>query len=131
MYEDNVVIDKSLVLVGSSQESTIVSPAVPGEDVFHITAPNVQVSGFRIEDTGSAGGTPSAGIGISGAHSVNVSNNTVENDQSGLAWSILITISFLTIPSFQVQIMAFTQSSRISILLTEQRYPKQNRNIHE
>jgi parallel beta-helix repeat protein len=79
MYVENVVVDKSLNIIGTSPNSTIVSASLSSQDVFLITASNVQLTGFKI-----MGADLASAVHISGGHSSNVSTNIIENNKIGV-----------------------------------------------
>lgn len=51
LYHERVVINKTVMLVGENRETTIVDGGFAGS-VFQITADNVSVTGFKLQNTG-------------------------------------------------------------------------------
>lgn len=80
LYKENLVIDKPLTIISKSGETnnTIIQAADPKEDIFHITANNVTVSGFNI--TGSQN---KSGIYFSGSDS-NITGNKLSYNMYGV-----------------------------------------------
>ena len=80
LYKENLVIDKPLSIISKPGETnnTIVQAADPEEDIFHITANNVTVSGFNI--TGSQN---KSGIYCSGSDS-NITGNKLSYNMYGV-----------------------------------------------
>ncbi len=77
-YSENVVVDKSVSLVGNGSEVTTID-GDENDDVVRITADWVNMSGFGV--TGSS--TPSAGIHVESNHT-NVSNNNCSDNYNGI-----------------------------------------------
>lgn len=79
-YYENIVVDKSLKLVGENMETT----TIDGNDnnhVIHIIADNVIVTGFTIQHCGS--GYVDAGVFISSNYNI-ISNNIFSNNVYGI-----------------------------------------------
>jgi nitrous oxidase accessory protein len=79
LYKENLVIDKPLSIISKPGETnnTIVQAADPEEDIFHITANNVTVSGFNI-----TGSQDKSGIYCSGSDS-NITGNKLSYNMYG------------------------------------------------
>ena len=75
-YKENVVVDKTLSLVGEGNESTIIEN---GGNVVEIRADWVNISGFKIKNG-------SEGIEISSNHTHIFENNFSNNDNYGLVF---------------------------------------------
>ncbi len=80
LYKENLVIDKPLSIISKPGETnnTIVQAADPKEDIFHITANNVTVSGFNIN-----GSQDKSGIYCSGSNS-NITGNKLSYNMYGV-----------------------------------------------
>ncbi len=79
-YYENVNIDKTLILLGEDNNSTVLDGNVMG-DVIHISADHVNVSGFTINNSGTNYGD--AGIDIH-ANQINISENVITNCEKGI-----------------------------------------------
>ena len=80
-YNENVVIDKSLALIGAGREVTTVQAASALNPAIEVTADNVTVSGFKATGATDAG---TAGIQLSGVSNCSVVNNTATGNERGI-----------------------------------------------
>jgi len=80
-YNENVVVNKSINLVGAGAGVTIVNGSIPNNYVFNITTNYVNISGFTITSTI---GSYSKGIYLNRANYANISNNTLWNNNIGI-----------------------------------------------
>jgi len=81
-YYENVVVNKSVSMVGAGANVTIVNANNSSKHVFNVTANYVNISGFTA--TGATGYNEIAGIYLSGVNYVNVSNNIASNNSYGI-----------------------------------------------
>jgi nitrous oxidase accessory protein len=81
-YYENVIVDKSLTLVGESKESTIVDGNRTGT-VIKVIANNVAISGFTVQNSNSTPSTSYSGIKISG-DGCNITGNNVTRNRIGV-----------------------------------------------
>jgi len=79
-YTENVVVNKSLNLVGDGWSTTIVNASNPGCHVFEVTADNVNITGFKIVN---ATGLSSAGIYANGSF-LNITDNLITGNNDGI-----------------------------------------------
>jgi len=80
-YNENVVVNKQLTIVGAGSANTTVSaaiPANPSSPVFHVTANNTRIQDFTI-----TGATGSMGI-LLAASSCAIRSNTVSGNNHGI-----------------------------------------------
>ncbi|HVQ01272.1 MAG TPA: NosD domain-containing protein [Candidatus Thermoplasmatota archaeon] len=84
LYQENVCIDRAVTLQGENRDDTIIDGGKLGT-VVDITASNVIIQGFTIQHSKS--GISYAGIDISTASNVLITNNTLR-DNEGLGVSI-------------------------------------------
>jgi len=80
LYEENVVVNKSINLIGNGSETTTIDGRGNG-DVVKITADWVNLSGFLVTDSGDAGGYP--GIMVESDHN-HIFGNNCSNNQYGI-----------------------------------------------
>ena len=81
-YLENIVINKSISLVGEDRELTIINGTQTGA-VINITASNVNVTGFTLGKSGL--GTPSdSGIFVEYSSNVAISNNKIAKNYEGI-----------------------------------------------
>lgn len=81
-YIENIVINKSISLVGEDRELTIINGTQTGA-VINITASNVNVTGFTLGKSGL--GTPSdSGVFIEYSSNVAISNNKIAKNYDGI-----------------------------------------------
>ncbi len=79
-YNENLVIAKSVNVIGEGAETTIVRNN-NSDHVFYVTADNVNISGFTVEE---ADFFETVGIYLSGAEYCNISNNNISNNYYGI-----------------------------------------------
>lgn len=80
-YNENVIINKSLSLIGSGADFTIINAINPNDHVFNITVDNVNISRFTVK---GAMGINRAGIYLNGVGSTNISNIITHSDYAGI-----------------------------------------------
>jgi parallel beta-helix repeat protein len=83
-YFENILIDKSISLIGESNQTTIINGGGK-DDVILVTANNVNISGFTIKNSGNKGwqNDHDAGIDINSINSI-ISNNIILNNHHGI-----------------------------------------------
>ncbi|MCK4718022.1 MAG: right-handed parallel beta-helix repeat-containing protein, partial [Thermoplasmata archaeon] len=79
-YDENVVVDKALTLVGEDMATTIIDGGGVG-DVVNITVGWVNMTGFMV--TGSGSNFGDAGIELYGVHDCHIDNNNATNNLEG------------------------------------------------
>ncbi|MCD6512324.1 MAG: right-handed parallel beta-helix repeat-containing protein, partial [Thermoplasmata archaeon] len=79
-YYENIVINKSITLIGEDRNTTIIDGNYKG-DVIKITADNVSINGFEIRHSRCC----SSGIEISYANNVTISNCSISNNSYGIS----------------------------------------------
>ncbi|MCK4457313.1 MAG: fibronectin type III domain-containing protein [Thermoplasmata archaeon] len=80
-YYENVVVNKTMSLMGESRDATIIDGGGVGDTVY-LTASWVNITGFTV--TGSDVGGIEAGIRLQDAHNCNVSWNNVSGNGFGI-----------------------------------------------
>jgi parallel beta-helix repeat protein len=78
VYYENVVLNKSVTLVGESRGNTIIDGAGRGGVLVQVTANNTSISGFTIRN-----GT--VGVSIVNGHFENISGNAIESNFQGVS----------------------------------------------
>jgi len=78
-YYENVIVDKSINLIGENRYTTVIDGGGSG-DVVYVPDDGVNISGFTITN-GSSG---NAGISISGNHNTIKDNRLLENNYDGI-----------------------------------------------
>jgi hypothetical protein len=76
-YYENVVVNKSITLMGEDRNNTIIDANGVG-DVFYVSASNVTISGFTIQNSGN-GTHNNAGIVIHSSYNI-VNDNIISNN---------------------------------------------------
>jgi len=79
-YYENVVVDKTIDLIGEDRNETIIDGGGVG-DVVYVTADTVTVNGFTIQNSGI--GSEHAGICIIN-NNILISNNIISNNEDGI-----------------------------------------------
>ncbi|MEM3579933.1 MAG: NosD domain-containing protein [Candidatus Bathyarchaeia archaeon] len=82
IYYENIIINKSITLLGKDRENTIIDGRGLGSIIISIQASNVNISNLTIQNS-----SPSIGCGIYVgrlAESTTVSNNNVRNNNIGI-----------------------------------------------
>ena len=77
MYSENVVIRKSIALIGENRNNTIIDGGGSG-DVVYVTSDNVTITGFTLQNSGSD--LRDAGIGLHAAQGLHIENNIIVNN---------------------------------------------------
>ena len=80
-YFENVVVNKTMSLIGESVDTTVINAGGVGDTVY-LTASWANITGFTI--TGSQAGGIEAGIRLRCAHNCNVSGNNVSGNGFGI-----------------------------------------------
>lgn len=80
VYRENIVINKTLTLIGEDRENTIIDGGY-GERVISICAPNVSISGFSIKNSKEITGY---GIFVEYSQRVVIRNNTIKDNGIGI-----------------------------------------------
>jgi len=76
-YYENIVIDKTINLIGEDENTTIINANDKG-DVLYISADHVKISGFTIQNS-----SLNCGITIRSNYSV-ITNNSIKNNLDGI-----------------------------------------------
>nr|WP_292373297.1 NosD domain-containing protein [Methanosarcina sp. UBA411] len=101
LYKENLVVDKSLVILSKPGESTetIIQAADPEKDVFYVAADNVAIGGFNVIGTSKAGiyytgsdgiiagnelGSNEYGIYLEKAENITIENNNASQNGCGI-----------------------------------------------
>jgi parallel beta-helix repeat protein len=82
-YDEMIVINKTLTLKGEDRDTTSIH-AVSGGDVIHVTADYVNISGFTVTDSWSAG----AAIKLFDAENCHISDNYLNDNDDGIVLDI-------------------------------------------
>jgi len=84
-YYENIIINKSVTLIGNGTKDTIINGSGIG-DVVYVTANWVNISGFTIRGSGK-GPMPSyyhAGIELNNVNNISIKNNNCSNNDLGI-----------------------------------------------
>ena len=82
-YLEHVVVNKTVKLVGDNKETTIIDGNRTGP-VILITAANVGVSGFTIQNA-TEGGMSSVGVSLEATAGSNITGNIIRNNRMGIS----------------------------------------------
>jgi nitrous oxidase accessory protein len=89
-YYENVNVDKSIILIGESKETTIIDGG-KSSDVVKIVHNRVNLTGFTLQNAFDPTHTPDpfapslvGGVKIVGAHHCNITGNIVKNNTQGI-----------------------------------------------
>lgn len=95
IYYENIVIDKSIYLIGENKFKTILDGSIKG-DTVSINAENVTVQGFTITNATGSGiyNIFKAGIRIIGSHNT-IKSNIIKNNNVGLFTRRVTNITIL------------------------------------
>jgi len=80
-YYENVVVNKTVSLVGENRENTIIDGSGTGT-VVSVTVNDVEIQGFTIQNSGSV--YPDSGITIQGCVNIIIQDNSITNNYYGL-----------------------------------------------
>jgi parallel beta-helix repeat protein len=81
-YYENVVVNKTVLLVGEDPSTTIIDGGGIG-DVVYLTAGNVVIKNFKIRNSGSYYAPPNSGIRMEASY-CNITHNIVTNNSVGV-----------------------------------------------
>ena len=79
-YYENIIIDKSIILIGENKNNTIVD-SKNKEDVIYVSANRVTINNLTIQNSGND--LTNAGIHIK-ADEINISGNIIKNNNFGI-----------------------------------------------
>ncbi|MEM3011187.1 MAG: right-handed parallel beta-helix repeat-containing protein [Candidatus Bathyarchaeia archaeon] len=77
VYNEHIVINKSISLIGENRETTIINGSNPGKNVVLVEANNVYISGFTIQHGDS-------GIFLNSVGNCVIRGNNVKNNTNGI-----------------------------------------------
>lgn len=80
MYNENIILDKSINLVGEDKDTTIINGSI-NDNVITLTADQVTITGFTIQYSGDS--FSNAGINVTSDYN-NISGNNVMNNFYGI-----------------------------------------------
>ncbi|RLG31125.1 hypothetical protein DRO03_02210 [Methanosarcinales archaeon] len=83
-YIENVVVNKSINLIGAGAGVTIVRGSNPHDHVFNVTINNVNISGFTVKRAKSEYDYYFAGIYLNGVKYATISNNAAMYNEYGI-----------------------------------------------
>ncbi|MEM2974976.1 MAG: NosD domain-containing protein, partial [Candidatus Bathyarchaeia archaeon] len=93
VYNEHIVINKSISLIGENRETTIINGSNPGKNVVLVEANNVYISGFTIQHGDS-------GIFLNSVGNCVIRGNNVKNNSNGIflyfSWNCLIQENTVT-----------------------------------
>lgn len=81
-YYEHPKVNKPLILIGESKESTIIDGNGENQTIIEVTASNVVISEFTVQNS-QAGSTLVAGVKVSG-HTCNITGNYVTRNKIGI-----------------------------------------------
>ena len=83
-YIENVVVNKSIDLIGSGAGVTVVRGSNPYNHVFNVSVNNVNISGFTVKRAKSKYDNRFAGIYLNGVSYTKISDNTAMYNEYGI-----------------------------------------------
>jgi parallel beta-helix repeat protein len=81
-YLENIMIEKSISLIGEEKNTTIID-GNRTDDVIHIQADSVTISGFSIINSKNSAGSDAAGI-VTNVNHTTITNNIIKNNFFGI-----------------------------------------------
>ena len=82
-YYENIVIDKSISLIGEDKDTTIIDGEGIG-DVISVTSAWVNISGFTIQNSSVDLYNPGSGIRLNSTNYVKITDNNINNNAFGI-----------------------------------------------
>jgi parallel beta-helix repeat protein len=82
-YYENVIVDKSIDLIGENKDDTIIDCCRTG-DAVHISTDWVNISGFTMRNSGNGNRSVDAGIEIGSDYNTITGNNIKNNNDMGI-----------------------------------------------
>lgn len=84
-YHEHLVINKSLTLKGAGSDTTFIDgDGIEGKPIVAITASNVEIKGFTIENGSASGAEPQGGIQIRYSVNVTCRDNVIRKSYYGI-----------------------------------------------
>jgi parallel beta-helix repeat protein len=80
IYNENIIVNKSIQLIGEDKEQTIINGSING-NIITLTSNSVTITGFTIQYSGSI--FPNAGINVTSNYN-NISGNILKNNFYGM-----------------------------------------------
>jgi hypothetical protein len=81
--ESNIVVNKTVKIIGENAESTIIDGEETTEFIFHVIANNVVIENFTLQNTSSSF-PPVPAVSLLDVQNVTVQNNTIRNAGCGV-----------------------------------------------
>jgi parallel beta-helix repeat protein len=81
IYYENIVVDRSISLIGENKSTTIVDGNGSGS-VITVNGARVRVSGFTLRNSGT--GWPKSGVQVVGSYLNTISDNLIQNNHIGI-----------------------------------------------
>jgi parallel beta-helix repeat protein len=81
-YYENIVVNKTVTLMGDGEENTIISAGNSSINVVNVTSSNVNISGFSVN---GATGYYACGLYLDGVNNVTISQNNVTDNLYGIS----------------------------------------------
>jgi len=81
VYNEYIIVNKSVLLIGENPSNTIIDGSGKERDVIHVTANNVKIEGFTIQN---GEGFDPASLSIGGSRGHTISNNIIRQSHYGL-----------------------------------------------
>jgi parallel beta-helix repeat protein len=85
-YHENVVINKSVSLVGENRDSTIINGSGTGNVISVVVVSNISINGFTITNSGNV--PLNSGISIQLSNGNDISNNKIVNNNYGISLTL-------------------------------------------
>ncbi len=83
IYFEHLKVNKPLTLIGESKESTVIDGNRENKTIIEVTASNVVISEFTVQNTSRRAGTSYAGIKVS-SRACNITDNFVTKTKVGI-----------------------------------------------
>jgi parallel beta-helix repeat protein len=80
IYVENIEVDKTITIIGEDTETTVVTAATPTDDVFYITADDVEISGLTVSGTAR----PGSAFRCDDVDNFHIYDNTIVNNYEGV-----------------------------------------------
>jgi parallel beta-helix repeat protein len=95
-YPENIIVNKSVSLVGESPENTIIDGQRVGT-VIYVNTSYITIANFTVQNGAGFNGRPYAGISVYTRSYLNITNNIIKNNNVGIDCEIGPSGSHITI----------------------------------
>ncbi|NIR16099.1 MAG: hypothetical protein GWN86_20125 [Desulfobacterales bacterium] len=83
IYYEHVTVNKTVSLLGENHKTTIIDGNNRSDIILNVTANNVKISGFTIQNAGGLANPTSCGVFLDGCNGTTIHGNTIASNLAG------------------------------------------------